>query len=119
MHAINLKKFKKKFESNKRILRHFITRTENKPPVNLDIVSEKIDKEVWAQVNCISCANCCKAMTPTYTYQDIKRIAAHHGMRRKDFKDKWLYFDKKENEWMNKSRPCQFLDLKSNMCSIY
>jgi len=41
------------------------------------------------------------------------------GMKPKDFKHKWLYFDKRENDWMNKSRPCQFLDLQSNMCSIY
>ena len=40
-------------------------------------------------------------------------------MRPKDFKEKWLYREKKGNDWMNKSQPCQFLDLKSNMCSIY
>ena len=33
--------------------------------------------------------------------------------------EKWLYLDKRENDWMNKSRPCQFLDLKTNMCSVY
>lgn len=119
MQAINLRKFKKKFESNKKLFRSFITRTENKPPENLDILSEKIDKEVWAQVDCLGCANCCKVMSPTYTFKDIKRISAHFGMRPKDFKEKWLYLDKRDNDWMNKSRPCQFLDLKTNMCSIY
>ena len=119
MQAINLRKFKKKFESNKKLFRSFITRTENKPPENLDILSEKIDREVWAQVDCLGCANCCKVMSPTYTFQDIKRISAHLGMRPKDFKVKWLYLDKRDNDWMNKSRPCQFLNLKTNMCSIY
>lgn len=119
MHAINLRKFKKKFESNKKLLRSFITRTENKTPGNIELLSEKIDKEVWAQVDCLGCANCCKVMSPTYTFQDIKRISAHLCMRPKDFKEKWLYLDKRDNDWMNKSRPCQFLDLKTNMCSIY
>ncbi len=119
MQAINLLKLKKKFERNKKLFRSFITRTENKPSENLDILSEKIDKEVWAQVDCLGCANCCKVMSPTYTFQDIKRISAHLGMRPKDFKEKWLYLDKRDNDWMNKSRPCQFLDLKTNMCSIY
>lgn len=119
MQAINLRKFKKKFESNKKLFRSFVTRTENRPPENLEVFSEKIDKEVWAQVDCMGCANCCKVMSPTYTFQDIKRISAHLGMRPKDFKEKWLYLDKRDNDWMNKSRPCQFLDLKTNMCFIY
>lgn len=119
MQAINLLKFKKKFESNKKVFRSFITRTEKKQPESLEILSEEKDKEVWAQIDCLGCANCCKVMSPTYTFQDIKRISAHLGMRPKDFKEKWLYLDKRDNDWMNKSRPCQFLDLKTNMCSIY
>ena len=119
MQPINLRKFKKKFERNKKLFRSFITRTEKKALPNLDILTEKIDKEVWTQIDCLGCANCCKVMSPTYTFQDIKRISAHLGMRPKDFKEKWLYLDKRDNDWMNKSRPCQFLDLKTNMCSIY
>jgi len=119
MQAINLRKFKKKFEEKRRSLRHFITRSENNPPPNMEALAAPIEKEVWAQVNCLSCANCCKVMSPTYTSMDIKRITAHLGMRPKDFKEKWLYRDKKENEWMNKSLPCQFLELESNKCSIY
>jgi Fe-S-cluster containining protein len=119
MEIINLKKHKKKFDLNRKSLRYFLTRTENKPPADLDFHLEKADKEVWANVDCLGCANCCKVMSPTYTFQDIKRISAHLGMRPKDFKEKWLYLDKRDNDWMNKSQPCQFLDLKSNMCSIY
>lgn len=119
MQLTNLRHHKKKFLLNKRSLRHFLTRTENKPPKDLDLVAEKLDKEVWKETDCLSCANCCKKMSPTYTYQDIKRISAHLNMRIKDFKNKWLYYDVKEGDWMNKSRPCQFLDKKTNMCGIY
>ena len=88
-------------------------------PTNVETIAEEVDKEVWSQVDCLSCANCCKAMSPTYTKEDIKRIANHLSMKPKAFKEKWLYLDKRENDWMNKTRPCQFLDLKTNMCSIY
>ena len=30
-----------------------------------------------------------------------------------------LEYDKKDNDWLNQQQPCQFLNLKSNMCSIY
>lgn len=119
MQAVNLKKHKKKFDLNRKSLRYFITRLENKPPANLDALLEKIDKEVWEKIDCLKCANCCKVMSPTYTFKDIQRISKHLGMRPKDFKEKWLYLDKRENDWMNKSQPCQFLDLKTNLCSIY
>ena len=119
MQAIHLKKFKKKYENQRKTLRSFITRTENNPPKDLDTMMDKIDKEVWEEVHCLSCANCCKVMSPTYTPQDIKRISAHLGMKPKDLKEKWLYKDKKSGDWMNQTQPCQFLDLKTNMCTIY
>ena len=119
MQIINLRLHKKKFLQNKRSLRYFLTKTENNPPKDLDAISAQIDKEVWTDTDCLSCANCCKTMSPTYTFQDMKRISAHFNMKIKDFKAKWLYLDKKEGDWMNVSKPCQFLDRKTNMCSIY
>ena len=35
-----------------------------------------------------------------------------------EFRNKWLYKDN-SGDWMNKSTPCQFLDLSTNMCGIY
>jgi Fe-S-cluster containining protein len=118
MDSINLRNFKRKVEKNKRRLRLVLSKVEKKAPVQLDQLAEKIDKEVWQEVNCLSCANCCKVMTPTFTVQDIKRISAHLGQTPKEFKDQWLVKDKNQ-DWTNKINPCQFLDLKTNMCIIY
>jgi len=35
------------------------------------------------------------------------------------FKDKWLYKERGTGDWMNRSTPCQFLDLETNLCNIY
>ena len=118
MDSINLRNFKRKVEKNKRRLRLVLSKVEKKAPLHLDQLAEKIDKEVWKEVNCLSCANCCKVMTPTFTVQDIKRISAHLGKTPKEFKDQWLVKDKNQ-DWTNKINPCQFLDLKTNMCRIY
>ena len=40
-------------------------------------------------------------------------------MTEKAFKEKWLYYDAKDGDWMNRQQPCQFLDLSTNMCTIY
>ncbi len=114
-----LKKLDKDFKLNRRKFRNFITRQEQKL-TNKDLnMVEEAERQAWKKVDCLSCANCCKTMSPTYNREDIKRIAAHLNMTTAEFKKKWLYYDKKEKDWMNVSQPCQFLDLKTNKCNIY
>jgi uncharacterized protein len=119
MQPVNLRSFKKKVVLNKRAFRSFLTRLENKPPRGLDKIAEAVEPEVWKEVDCLSCANCCKVMTPTFTVKDIKRISAHFSMTPAEFKDKWLMYEKRDGDWQNKKQPCQFLNLQDNKCSIY
>jgi Fe-S-cluster containining protein len=119
MQPVNLYSFRKKVSLYKKLFKRFLTKVERNPPRELDKLTERLNTEIWENIDCLTCANCCKTMTPTYTPKDIKRISAHLGMTPKQFKNKWLYFDKKDGDWMNVQRPCQFLDLKTNMCSIY
>lgn len=117
---VNLRSFRQKIRRHKTVYKRFLSKLEKKPSRNLDTLTAIVEKEVWKEVDCLSCANCCKTMTPTYTPKDIKRIAAHLGMPVDAFKKKWLLKEKgSEGDWINKSTPCQFLDMKSNMCSVY
>lgn len=113
-----LRKFVKNVSQNRSRLRRFLTKVENNPPKNLDLLAETIDKDVWVDVDCLACSNCCRTMSPTFTFRDIQRISAHLQMKPKQFREKWLYKDK-EGDWLNVNTPCQFLDRKTNMCSIY
>ena len=119
MQPVNLRSFKQKVRHHSKRLKSFLTKLEKNPPKNLDILADKINTEVWKQVDCLSCANCCKTMTPTFTEKDVKRIAAHFEIKPQEFKARWLVYEKKDKDWVNKKQPCQFLDLSSNMCSIY
>jgi Fe-S-cluster containining protein len=117
---VNLPLFKEKAHHTKRRMKRFLTRLENNPPKALDKKIAELEKEVWKEVDCLSCANCCKTMTPTFTVADIKRIAAHFSMTVEAVQQKWLRRERGgDRDWLNKSEPCQFLDLKTNMCSIY
>jgi Fe-S-cluster containining protein len=118
MQPINLRSFKKKVSLNKRRMKSFLTRLGNNPPKGLDQMAAVIDEEVWKETDCLSCANCCKTMSPTYTPKDLVRISAHVGLTVDEFKKKYLYKDT-TGDWMNVQQPCQFLDLKTNMCGIY
>ena len=116
---VNLRSFKQKVRHNRSIFRRFMTKLEKNPPKGLDQLTTVVEKEVWKEVDCLTCANCCKTMTPTYTPADLKRISKHLGMTVDEFKKKWLYKERGSGDWMNKSTPCQFLNLKDNKCSIY
>lgn len=105
---------------NKGRYRRFLSKLEKDPPRRLDKLTARAEGEVWKEVECLSCANCCKTMTPTFTPSDIRRISAHFNMTEDAFKKKWLKQERGGNrDWLNTQQPCQFLNLKDNKCSIY
>lgn len=114
-----IKTLKENLTEKKKPFRRFITHTEKKLNDTHNELFDHTEQEVWQEIDCLSCANCCKVMSPTYTREDIERISAHLNMTPAQMKRKWLYYDKKSRDWMNVSTPCQFLDLKTNKCTIY
>lgn len=119
MEQFNLRSFKKKMILNRPAFRRFLSRIEKNKQRGLDKIMQQEDVEVWKETDCLACANCCKTMSPTFTTEDVKRISKHVGMSQEKFREKYLYLDRADKDWMNKSQPCQFLNLKDNKCSIY
>jgi hypothetical protein len=91
---------------------------EKSTPKGISSIAPTFEKEIWKEVDCLSCANCCKKMTPTFSTKDIKRISAHFNQTPDEFTQKWLKKDSNK-DMVNKKQPCQFLNLKDNKCSIY
>ena len=118
MQAVNLRSFRQKTRHNKKALRAFLSKIKKDPPADLDKLSKTLEKEVWKEIDCLSCANCCKTMTPTFTKTDIRRIAKHFELTPAAFSKKWLRKDR-VGDMLNKTEPCQFLNMKDNKCSIY
>lgn len=59
-------------------------------------------------------------MTPTYTDADQKRISKYLGMTVNAFKEKYLERERGgDRDWMNRAKPCKFLNLSDNKCRIY
>ncbi len=117
MTVMDLKKFEKKAGKKKDKLVKFLKKLDKIVPEDMPKLVKEVDATVWADVQCLECANCCKTMTPTYTKKDLVRISAHFNMTPKEFKTKWLYKDE-GGDWMNVSTPCQFLG-GDNKCTIY
>ncbi|MDB5232850.1 MAG: YkgJ family cysteine cluster protein, partial [Chitinophagaceae bacterium] len=86
MIPVNIRSFKQKVRYNKKSFRRFLGKIERKPPKDLDKLAIEVDRNIWLEMDCLSCANCCKKMSPTYTPADIKRISSHLEMTPKEFK---------------------------------
>lgn len=119
MKLFSFQSFKQRLRYKRKRFLRMLRNLEKKPPRNLQKKVIAAGKNVWDEVNCLSCANCCKAMTPTYTAKDMKRISAHLGMTVEEFKKRWLKKERGSGDWINQTTPCQFLDLKTNYCKIY
>jgi len=118
MLPVNFRSFRRKLSIHRKSFRSFLNKSEKNPPKAVDKLTPVIEKEVWKEIDCLSCANCCKKMTPTFTEKDLKRISAHFKQTPEAFRKKWLVKDKNK-DLVNKTQPCQFLNLKDNKCSIY
>ena len=118
MQPINLRSFNQKVRHHKKAFKKYLSKVEKNPPKNINAIVDKVNTEVWQEIDCITCANCCKKMTPTFTPKDLKRISAHFNQTPEEFRKQWLQKDRNK-DLVNKNQPCQFLNLKDNKCSIY
>ena len=97
----------------------FLNRLKRDPPRKVQSIAIKAGSNVWNEIDCLSCANCCKTMTPTYTNADIKKIASYLQISTDEMKRRWLKKETGTGNWLNKNTPCQFLDQGTNMCNVY
>ena len=117
LHQVDLDYYKKQAQTKQKEHRKFLDGIKKKPPKNLDYLVQDIHGEVFEEVNCLECANCCKTTGPLYTEKDIDRIAKHLRMKPADFEQKFLRVDE-DNDKVLQNLPCFFLN-EDNTCSIY
>jgi len=104
---------KKQSPENKK----FLQRLGKKDPRLVDDVFHSVHEKVFEEVDCLTCANCCKTTSPIFYQNDIERIAKFLRMKPGDFVEKYLRVDE-DRDHVLKSSPCPFLD-SENYCSIY
>ncbi len=76
-----------------------------------------LHEAAFEQIDCLTCANCCKNYSPRFKMPDIKRISKHLGMKETAFISTYLSLDS-DGDYVAKSAPCPFLGA-DNFCTIY
>ncbi len=83
----------------------------------LDRVIGHIHDEVFDEIDCLNCANCCKTISPIIYESDISRMSKQLKMNTHDFKEKYIRMDE-EGDYIFNRIPCPFLD-ENNYCRVY
>ena len=114
---LDLDFYKKQAQAKQKEHKKFLDSLKKKPPKNLDYITLETHEEVFSEIDCLSCANCCKTTGPLFTEKDIERISKHLRLSPADFEKKYLRIDE-DNDKVLQCLPCRFL-AEDNTCLIY
>lgn len=76
-----------------------------------------LHEKAFAEIDCLTCANCCKNYSPRFKTPDIKRISKLLRLKESVFIDTYLVLDT-DGDYVTNTKPCPFLGA-DNACSIY
>lgn len=108
---------KQRAKDERKANKKFFRQLSQRKPKHLDQTVSGLHEEVFEEMDCLVCANCCKTTSPIFIDKDIDRIARHLGMRPAQFVTNYLHLDSDGDYVLNES-PCAFLG-EDNYCSIY
>ncbi|RUA31767.1 MAG: YkgJ family cysteine cluster protein [Bacteroidetes bacterium] len=90
---------------------------KKRKPKNLDKVVREAHEEVFDEIDCLECANCCKTLGPRITDVDIARLSKHLRMKPGKLIEQYFKIDE-DGDYVFQSMPCPFL-MPDNYCMVY
>ncbi|MEQ8927856.1 MAG: hypothetical protein RLO81_18715 [Fulvivirga sp.] len=78
---IDLKQFKFASNNKSKENKKFLSSLKNANPRKLDNAFHTLHEEVFEEVDCLNCANCCKTTSPIFRNKDIERLAMHFRIK--------------------------------------
>jgi hypothetical protein len=73
--------------------------------------------EAFEEIDCLSCAGCCKNISPRFKTPDLSRIAKYLRIKESALISQYLHLDE-DGDYVVKQSPCPFLGA-DNYCGIY
>jgi len=114
---VDLQEFKNKSEKLKKENQIFLKKLKQQNPRKLDAAFHELHENVFEEIDCLTCANCCKTTSPIFKQKDIELLAKKLKYSPSDFIQKYLHVDADGDYVLNNS-PCPFLD-DENYCTVY
>src|SRR6266567_1129923 len=108
---VQIRKLGKEKEEENFRFRQFLKTQCSLEPGEIDQRVFVTTRRVWAGIDCTSCANCCRDVKPTFSEEEVGRVARRLGIERGQFIDTYLERSEvnSENPWQTRTTPCPFL----------
>lgn len=114
---MDLDKFRNQSKNKREENKKFLESLKKVNPRKLDEQFHETHEEVFRDIDCLECANCCKTTSPIFYQNDIERMSKAMRMKPGDFVEKYLRIDE-DQDFVLKTAPCPFLDA-DNYCVVY
>jgi Fe-S-cluster containining protein len=111
----NLSKIKKLADMREDDNYRFRVFLKGKDGEKIDKIVHRLHKEVSAQIDCATCANCCYCLTPKVNKADIEILARLENISPEEFQD--AYCEEEFGSIYLENIPCRYIDGKK--CGIY
>lgn len=98
-------------------VKKMMSRIKQAKPSDVNALAAELHDEVFDEIDCLKCGNCCRTTGPLFTQKDIERLAKRFRIRPGDFIEQYLRLDE-EGDYVLQSVPCPFLG-EDNYCSVY
>lgn len=117
MSNIDLSSLPEKAQKVEKETRQFFKSIKKNQLRSLDDTIHALHEEVFDEIDCLECGNCCRSLGPRITDRDIDKIAQTLRMKPQEVVSTYLRIDE-DNDYVFKEMPCPFLGY-DNYCSIY
>jgi uncharacterized protein len=115
--TVDLNDFKKQAANKSVENKKFLLNLKKKDSRKVDDAFHQMHDEVFEEIDCLTCANCCKTTSPIFYQTDIERVSKALRMKPGDFISKYLRLDE-DQDYVLTTAPCPFLD-SENYCTVY
>ena len=108
------------FETGEKLpkgMKEFIKWLNNHAPANIDVLMHELHDNVFEDLDCLDCANCCKTVGPAIKDVDIERLSKHLRIKPSKLIEQYMKIDD-EQDYIFHSHPCPFL-ANDNYCFVY
>jgi Fe-S-cluster containining protein len=112
----NIQDLKKKAEELKPLLASYYKKNKRRLE-KMDTIVHDLHDKYSQDIDCLSCANCCRSLGPAIYDKDIERMAKALRIKPSEVVEKYLRLDE-DGDYVFKTMPCPFL-CDDNYCLIY
>ncbi|MEX1003270.1 MAG: YkgJ family cysteine cluster protein [Crocinitomicaceae bacterium] len=114
---MDVEKELKRGEQDQKKNRKLVKTLKKTKPKGLDACVQELHDSTFDEIDCLSCANCCKTTSPGMHERDIDRLSGFLKIKPSELIERYMEMDT-DGEYVFRSAPCPFLG-EDHYCSVY